>query len=386
MHKVTLLQYRLFHYRVGLFERMRDLAHRRGINLNVVYGQGFGTERLKRDEGELSWGRRVTNLYIPIKEKKDLCWQPVPRDLKDSDLIVLMQENRLLSNYFWMVRSHFGEQKVAYWGHGRDFQSNAPGGWRERWKQWLIRQVDWWFAYTPISVQVVVDAGFPSERVTCLNNAIDTDGLRQDKERVTAQMEAQIRHGLDLKAGAPLALFCGSLYPDKRLDLLIAAADRLHGVCPDFRLAILGDGQLASYVAQACSARPWANWVGAKRGVDKAAYFRLAKFVLNPGLVGLHVLDAFAVGLPMLTTVEAKHSPEIAYLEDGKNGLITVGTAEAIAEAGLALIRDAHLYSAMAGCALETGRTYTLGGMAQNFVDGIERCLAAPKAATRAVR
>ena len=38
-----------------------------------------------------------------------------------------------------------------------------------------------------------------------------------------------------------------------------------------------------------------------KKGREKAAWFKLASVVLNPGLVGLHILDSFWAGVPMVT-------------------------------------------------------------------------------------
>lgn len=374
--KVTILQYRLFHYRLELFESMKRLCAARGIELNVVYGQAFGKEKLKQDEGELAWGREVHNAYIPFKEKKDLCWQPVPQDLHDSDLIVFMQENRLLSNYYWMLRRRLGGPRVAYWGHGRDFQTNAPGGFREYWKAFMINKVDWWFAYTGMTVSILQQAGFPEERITCLNNAIDTDKLRRAAEGASPALLAEIRNLCDLKEGAPLGLFCGSLYPDKKLDLLVDAADIIHSRHPDFRLVVIGDGSSAGVVSQAAENRPWMKWVGVKRGDEKAAYFRLAQFVLNPGAVGLHVLDAFALGIPMLSTTDAKHGPEIAYLQHGVNGLLTESSPHAFAEATCSLIEDPELYLRISGNAREAGCTYSVSHMAENFVSGIEQCIA----------
>lgn len=376
MRKVTILQYRLFHYRVDLFERLRSMARDRGIQINLVVGQPFGREKLKSDEGHLPWARKVTNLYFPITEKKDLCWQPLPKDLADSDLIIFMQENRLLSNYWWMLKRRFGGPLVAYWGHGRDYQSRAPEGLREKWKAWSINLVDWWFAYTNITCQLLADAGFPKERTTCLNNAIDVHGLRSDWQSVAADEVRKIRTVCKIQEDSVVGLFCGSLYPDKKLDLLVAAADLIHAEKPNFRLIVIGDGSSREEIVKSFSTRPWATWVGVKRGKDKAAYYGLATIVLNPGLVGLHILDAFAMGLPMITTRNALHSPEIAYLEDGLNGLMTGDTAQDYARAVLSIITSEPTLKAMSSHANASAEQYTVEHMAENFIDGIERALA----------
>ena len=52
-------------------------------------------------------------------------------------------------------------------------------------------------------------------------------------------------------AGAPVGLYCGSLYPDKRLDLLLAAAEKVHEKHPGFRLVVVGDGPSRPFVTDA---------------------------------------------------------------------------------------------------------------------------------------
>ena len=60
------------------------------------------------------------------------------QELGYSDLIVLIQENRLLSNYPLMIRRWRRGQRLAYWGHGLNFQSKAPNGISERLKRKLV--------------------------------------------------------------------------------------------------------------------------------------------------------------------------------------------------------------------------------------------------------
>lgn len=372
---VVIFQYRLFHYRTELFERMREMLAASGITLEVVYGQSFGAEKLKNDQGVLSWGKKVKNLYFPIKEKKDLCWQPLPASVRNPDLVIFMQENRLLANYYWMLKGALGRVRTGFWGHGRDFQSRARGGLRERWKRASIRAVDWWFAYTELTLGLLDEAGFPRERVTLLNNSIDTEGFRRDADSVGDAELVRLRAELGIPQDARIGLFCGSIYPDKKPEFLIEAADMIRAGAPDFHLIVIGDGQSAPVIRAAADSRPWLHWVGARRGVEKAAFFKMSAFVLNPGSVGLHVLDAFALGLPMLTTTDALHGPEIAYLRDGLTGFTTRDDTQEYAGRALSLLHDAQLAHTMRQACLAAGADYSVHNMAASFTDGIVRCL-----------
>ncbi len=372
---VVLFQYRVFHYRKELLSLLREKLEKAGIKLELVYGQAYGDEIVKADVAAINWGHQVRNFYLPVKEKKDLCWQPMPESISRPDLVIFMQENRLLSNYYWILQSKLGRTRTAFWGHGRDFQSKAPTGLRERWKKATIRSVDWWFAYTSITLDVLAESRFPPDRTTLLNNSIDTVSFQRDGEAVTDQTLSQLKEEWKIDDDAPVGLFCGSLYPDKKPTFMIAAADLIYEQRRDFHFIVIGDGQSAKEMCEAASTRPWMHCVGVKRGIEKAALFKLATFVINPGLVGLHVLDAYAFSLPMLTTSTALHSPEIAYLEHGKTGFITDGEPAAFADCALKLIGDPALAKRIRENCRLASLEYSIERMATRFTEGIVHCL-----------
>ena len=376
--KVVICQHRLLHYRLGLFERLRNICIQRDIELHLVHGQASRRELVKRDEGSLPWAYKVRNRFWEMAGI-DIVWQPFPPDLRDADLVVVMQESRILSNYPLLFGRYWNKRKVAYWGHGRNFQSDNPECLREKWKSKLTGSVDWWFAYTDMTRGILLADGYPAERITVLDNAIDNESFQRDLEAITTDQLDGLRAEISADVDAPIGLYCGSLYPDKRLDYLIAAADRIQQAIPEFRLVVIGDGPSAREIETAAANHPWLHWVGVRKGQEKAAYFRLASIVLNPGLVGLHVLDSFCAGVPMMTTPDAKHSPEIAYLKDGVNGLVVAGSPENYATSVINLLNDRDNLERIKQAALQDAQRYTLDNMVNRFADGIEHCLASPK-------
>lgn len=378
MKKVVICQHRLLHYRMGLFDRLRAACAQRGVDLHLVHGQAARREAVKKDEGSLPWARKVQNRFWEVGAR-DLVWQPFPADLRDADLVVVMQENRILSNYPLLFSRLWSRRRLAYWGHGVNFQSNAPGGLREKWKHMMLKRVDWWFAYTEMTAEIVRRTGYPAARITCLDNAIDNEAFERDLANVTDVQLQAMRAEIDAPEGAPVGLFCGSIYPDKRLGYMIDAADRIHAALPAFRLVLIGDGPSGGEIRAAMESRPWLIWVGVRMGLEKAAWFRLADVVINPGAVGLHVLDAFCSGTPMITTLESRHGPEVAYLKDGVNGRVVRGGPDHYAEAVIALFNDRAKLDALKQAALRDAKHYTLGNMVERFADGIERCVEMPK-------
>ena len=160
---------------------------------------------------------------------------------------------------------------------------------------------------------------------------------------------------------------------------MISAADRIYAELPDFRLVVIGDGPSAGDIRSGAKSRPWMKYVGVRRGLEKAAYFRLARIIFNPGAVGLHVLDAFCSGIPMATTHEARHGPEIVYLKDGHNGIIAGGSPEQYAKKVIRLFTDQVEYERLCAGARDTASQYTLKNMVDRFTDGIEKCLILPR-------
>ena len=100
--------------------------------------------------------------------------------------------------------------------------------------------------------------------------------------------------------------------------------------------------------------------------------------MLNPGLVGLGILDSFAAGLPMVTTDCNLHSPEIDYLRSGENGVMAANTQPAFVEAAERIISDTAWRQRLATSAKADAAHYTISNMAQNFRRGVLAALELP--------
>ena len=367
---VIVVQRRLTHYRAPLFEALRTALAERSIRLELLVGHGTAEEEGKRDSGVLSWAQPIETHYLAGGR---LCWQPLYRHLKTASLVVITQENKLIQNHLLLLRPN--RFKLAFWGHGANLQSRNPQGFKERFKRWTTNRVDWWFAYTQMSARLVEAAGFPPERITVLNNAVDTTLLQQQKASVSATETRALRHALGFGEG-PVGVFVGSLYADKRLDFLLAAASTIRQQVPDFHLLIVGEGPEREKVRAWCGANSWARWVGAQVGRDKAAYVSMASVMLNPGLVGLGILDAFVFGVPMVTTDCGIHSPEIAYLQHGINGVMTADDLHSYANTCAGLLADQRRLSLLRNGCHNSAKEYTVQNMALRFADGIANALA----------
>ena len=370
--RVLCVQRRLTHYRVPLFEAVRTLLAADGIDFELAHGQPTQVERLKQDEGQVAWADHVPCRYW---WHGHVCWQNPGHLARVADLVIVTQENKLLYNLWAMAVRR--PRRLAYWGHGRNFQARKPDGWSERLKRLLARRVDWWFAYTGLTSRLVQTTGFPANRITDTQNAADTNELVRQCNAVTVSDINSFRSRLRVGPG-PVGVFIGSLYEEKRVEFLLQAADQLAALVPGFMLVVAGTGPQSQLLEQATAKNAWLRYAGVLRGDQKAVCLQTATVMLNPGLVGLGILDSFAAGLPMVTTDCGVHSPEIDYLRTGQNGVMTANTLTDFVEAARRLLTDPAWRRQLGEAAKADAAHYTIDNMAQNFRRGVLAALQLP--------
>jgi glycosyltransferase involved in cell wall biosynthesis len=294
--------------------------------------------------------------------------------IRDADLVIMEQGNKHAFNYLLLALSRLGHKRVSYWGHGYNHQALAPGA-SEWLKRKLLTHVDWWFAYTSRVGQYLTDQGVDPGIITVVQNTIDTRELAEAVRAHGDDDRRAVRRRLGIADDARVGLFCGSLYADKKLELLIAATRRIRERCPNFELVVVGDGPAREAMRTAAAHLPFVHHIGPAFGPDRAAYFAISDVFLMPGLVGLAIVDAFTIGLPVFTTDIPIHSPEIEYLEPEVNGVMTAHDVDAYAAAVCRVLDDPDELGRMREAARATASRLTLTHMVEAFATGIVQCL-----------
>jgi glycosyltransferase involved in cell wall biosynthesis len=359
------------HYRREFYEQLRRCLNDQGVDFRLIAGQPGPRESAKHDCVRVPWAESIRNRYWSVGGY-EVCWQPCLRRVWNADLVIVEQASRLVLNYALLAGRTMGGPKLGLWGQGAHVQPHRASRAGESVKSLASRHVDWWFAYNDASVAVVTDLGFPADRITNVQNAVDTRALRDLRNELSDVDIAASRSEFGLQ-GSHVGVFAGSLYTDKRLPFLIAAADRVRAALSDFELLIIGAGSEEEAVRQAAKERPWLRYAGALYGRDKVRAMSTASAYLIPGAVGLGVLDAFALGLPPVTTRIDYHGHEVAYIVPGENGLM-VEDAENPASYALEVVRlltdDELLEHLRRGCG-RAARQYTIEAMTERFARGI---------------
>lgn len=353
--EVVIVQQILKQYRLAFFDQLAVALAAHQVRLTVLFGVATGVEASKHDN--ITEAPAAHYQAVKVRRYGPLVWQWHPV-LQRAEVIVVEQANRHLLNYWLAWQRRQQPFRLIFWGHGYDHQAQNPL--RSRWKRSQLHQADHFWAYTDAVAAWLQQQGLPAKEISVLNNSLDTSAL------------------LAIDRFAPVAvvrplvvLFSGALYPAKQLPLLLQSCAQLHQADLISRLIVLGDGPQRPLLQQWAGNVSWLDYRGACFAADKTQAYLEADLVLNPGLTGLAILDAFAAGLPYLTTIQPNHSPEIHYLQDGENGYMLAADESALVQAVRQLYQDPQLRFRLGQQARETARQFSLARMVQQATQSI---------------
>lgn len=373
--KVAIIWSHIPQYRVRFYEVLRDKLDQMGIELVLIYGQPSPKDALKKDAVDLHWGRKIHNVYFTIG-RWVFCWQPALSLVRDADLVIVEMANKMFINYFLLLLNSLRLKKIAFWGHGRNFQAKNVDGFSEWIKRVLSTKVHWWFAYNNTSAKIVEALGFPNTRVTVVQNAIDTSKLINELGKLKCEDLEQVRREIGV-TGRHIGLYVGGMYPEKRLNFLLDSLLYIREQIPDFEMIFIGSGTDAYLIEDMSRKYSWLHYLGSKFNTDKVPYFALSHLFLMPGLVGLAIIDCLAMGLPLITMKNSLHSPEIEYLHTRENGVMvdSQDDPKIYAQAVIDLLNDENeRLKLVEGCKTSASK-YTIENMANNFACGIQLAL-----------
>lgn len=370
--KVVIVQRTVKFYRTKFFELLKDKCDQNNIELTLIYGED---EVLSFNDADVSWGVKVKNYQIAFLGKK-LYYQNIWKYLKKTDLIIVEQANKHLVNYILWILNLFKIKKLAFWGHGRNFQNN--GKLLSRIYEWVKKQltnhVSWFFAYTELSRKILAQNGFPSKKITVINNTIPLEELRNEIEKCDVLGLQNIRKQIGVNS-SNVCIYIGGMYKEKKLSFLLQAIEIVKKHINNFEIIFIGDGPEKELITQFVEKNNWAYYFGVKGEKEKAPYLYISKLLLMPGIVGLVVIDSFIFGLPLITTECKGHGPEISYIENGVNGLIISDHLDKYASAIIRLLQNDEEREILKHGCVHSAEKYSMNSMVNKFYEGIFRSL-----------
>ena len=376
MKRVLIIEAQIKQYRLPFYEHLVGELRQDNIDLRVGYSDPSPLEASKNDNCDLptDYGLKVKGYWLVPRK---LLLQPLFRAAKAADLVIIDQGNKYLLNHLLLPLSRCGLKRVAFWGLGENRQQGRL--WASEWyRRRTLTWVSWWFAYTNGTATYLVGNGVPSSKITVVDNAVDTTTIRKHVQSISPEEKTAQRGHLRIPASSPVGIFCGMLDKVKALPFLLDAAKIIRLRVQDFHLFLVGGGPEQESIQRAVQEMPWVHFMGPRFGEEKATLIAMSDAFLMPGRVGLAVLDAFAGGLPLLSTRLDIHGPEMEYLVEGTNGLLSEPDVSAFADMTASLFSNRERLAQLQRGARESGEKYTITNMAANFRAGIQECLRRP--------
>ena len=191
---------------------------------------------------------------------------------------------------------------------------------------------------------------------------------------------ARIRQCLGMSEETPLLLYLGRVAPEKRLDLLLNVCVALrHRDLPsplnDFRLAIVGDGQIRADVealADDLGLRGRVHFTGRLPHEEIADWYAAADvFTLASPYEtqGLALVEAMQACLPC---VAVNRGGPTEVVQNGRTGRLVPFEVEAFTDAVEELLRNPDLRHAWGEAGQIAGKAYTPEAMAQGVLEVYE--------------
>jgi glycosyltransferase involved in cell wall biosynthesis len=360
-------------YRVALFEQLRQALAAREIDLHLAVGVTPPELEARRDsrgqgiadEQLAEWSIRLGGSTLRYRRLDSLLGRLQP------DLVIVEQAIKNLELYGLLLRrSLHSSYRLGLWGHGLPHPRNQPAA-KSRLRMAITRRADWFFAYTQAGADYVVQHGVRRDRVTVLNNTIDTAALGRELALVTERDLSEFNARLGLSPGIT-ALFLGGVDQHKGVDFLVAAAGEIRRQLPGFVLLIGGRGGLEARVQAAQEAGAPIRFLGRLDDASKALALTSCSILCIPEWVGLVAVDSCVAGRPIVTTVHPNHAPEFEYLRDGENAILVPHEIGAYAAAVSDLLSDGRRLSALQAGAVASAEGMMIEAMVERFVAGIE--------------
>jgi glycosyltransferase involved in cell wall biosynthesis len=242
----------------------------------------------------------------------------------------------------WLRHKHFALVSTAHaW-----VMLGARGEIYRHLDLWLMRHFDSLIAVSHATKSEMVAAGVPSEIITVLHNAIDTDVWSPSQATNTFREELGLGHAF------PIIGYVGRIMPEKDLETWLRAAALVAQQYPEAQFVLVGEGKDGITLDQL---RRLSDELGIANRVHfpgyrehlLPVYASFDIFVLSSRREGLpnSILEAMAMGVPVVTTDVAGAKELVLHEQTGY--VLPQGDVNGLARAIITVVADEALRQRM---------------------------------------
>lgn len=317
-------------YREGIYRRMDDDPE---LDFDIIAGEeSTGGIALMDIRGLKGFGGYLHNVY---RKGGKLVWQKgaIRKAFsKRYDAYVLTGNPGIRSNWIVALWARLLGRPVYLWSHGLHGDEQ---GMKLRKNMWYFRLAGNLLLYGERPYRLLLERGYPAERMTVIYNSLDYDKQLAIRERIGDRGFIRNYFGNDL----PLLVFVGRLTSSKRLDMLLEAMAALSSDGRECNLVLIGDGPARESLEKQAGAMGLADrvWFYGETYDDHiiGTFLYHSAACVSPGNVGLTAIHSLTFGTPVVTHSDGnQQGPEYEAITPGITGsLFTEGDTAALAGA-----------------------------------------------------
>lgn len=221
---------------------------------------------------------------------------------RNFDVLVFEGCPYYLSTWVAAVLARITGKRVLFWTHG--FRRKERGG-----KLWLrlafYRLAHCMLLYGTRGRAICAEAGLRPETLFIVNNSLDYDLQVKLRESLSERDLQEWRRKLFRQEELPILVWCGRLTNERRLDMLLIAAHKLHGKQKPVNVLLIGDGQASGSLkalSQQLGGQKYTCFYGpCHNEQDICCMLSASTALVCPGPIGLSAIHAMTYGLPVIT-------------------------------------------------------------------------------------
>jgi glycosyltransferase involved in cell wall biosynthesis len=299
------------------------------IELHFFYGKEnhSGIKTIEFDKGDLKKFKNrvhiIKNFYI---SRKYLVWQnfKIFKWLKlKPKAIILLGEFNVVSNWILTVLAKICGIEVIHKGHG---MYGNEKGLKLIARRAFLKLADKHLVYERHGKNILKSNGIHEDKVHIQFNSLDYDEHLKLRTVIEKFNKSKTLHFFENPV-FPTLIFIGRLTKAKKLDLIIAAAQKLQNKNIDVNILFVGDGieeqNLKKLAAEQLLDGSFHFYGASYDEKINSKLIAVADLCVSPGNVGLTAIHSLSYGTPVCTHSNLLFQmPEAEAIEHGINGIL----------------------------------------------------------------
>ncbi len=236
------------------------------------------------------------------------------------DVVIFLGADRFLATWLAAPLVRLLGGRTIFWTHG---YTRRPHGIASMFRKMFYRLANCLMTYGRWAKILAIEQGFAAEKIHVIGNSLDFAAQQAVLASMDPARPAEVRKELFGDDSTPLICCTTRLVSHRRLDLLLAAAERLCRSGSLVYVVLVGDGP------ERVRLERLAATLGLRVAFTGACYDEIrigeilaaSNIVVAPGMVGLTAMHALAFGVPVVSQENPEtQMPEFEAIVPGLTG------------------------------------------------------------------